>query len=168
MRSGARRWLMAVLCLTSGVAACDGPMGPAGNANVQSGTQALVSADWLWNDSWILETGIGSTTGWFTRYADISTPLITEDIVNNGTVLVYFKSSVEPVQGQAGWTSLPFTFLEFGNQFYYNFRYKYEVGKIRLHYFWSPNGSSGTVPDGLNTYTLPDYTFKYVIIAGTT
>jgi len=122
-----------------------GPMGPPGNANVQSGTQTFVSADWLWNDSWSLRTATGTTNSWFTRYVDLNTDLITEDIVNNGTVLVYFK----PVETQTSWTSLPYTYLSFNSQFYYNFQYEYDVGSIRLHYFWTPNGSAGIMPGGI-------------------
>lgn len=169
MGSGMRKPLLAAVCLVVGAAACNGedgpagPEGPPGNANVGSGTATLASADWLWNSQWSLESAAGSTTSWFSRYVDIPDALITQDIVDDGAVLVYFK----PVEGQTFWTPLPFAFVAFGSQYYHQFHYRYDVGNIRLHYFWTPNGG-GTVPSGLSTYAIPDHTFRWVVIAGFT
>lgn len=140
----------------------EGPAGPAGadgNANVRSGTVSLTNANWKWNSFWALTTSTGSSTIYSTRYADINTELLTQEIADKGSVQVFFKPSND------GWVSLPFTFLDVTRNYYFNFMYEYKPGKISLHYFWTSNIAGAGVPTGLNTYALPDYTFKYVITA---
>lgn len=137
-----------------------GPQGPQGNANVKTGTIIPTNAQWLWNSFWTLTTSTGSNTLYATRYVDINTNLVTAGIVTTGTVLVYFKPT-----GDA-WTPLPFRFLDVTRNYYFNIVYEYKQGLIRLHYFWDSNISGGGAPTGLNTYPIPSYTFKYVIING--
>ncbi|WP_343307843.1 hypothetical protein AAHN97_11910 [Chitinophaga niabensis] len=137
----------------------EGPMGPPGNANVRSGTVALTNADWKWGSSWALTTSTGSSTIYYTRYAEISTELITQEIADKGSVQVFFKPD------NKGWVPFPYIFLDVTRNYFFNFMYEYMPGKIRLHYFWSSNTTGAGVPTGLNTYPLPDYTFKYVITA---
>ena len=135
----------------------EGPMGPPGtngNANVRSGTVSLTNADWKWNSSWPLSIGGGSTTNYSTRYAEINTDLITQEIADKGSVQVFFKPKDE------GWVPLPYIFTA---SYSFNFMYEYMPGKIRLHYFWTPN--TGSIPAGLGTHVIPNYTFKYVITA---
>lgn len=141
-----------------------GTQGPAGNANVKTGTITLTNAAWLWASSWGLTTSIGSATIYTTRYVLINTKLVTADILATGTVLVYFK----PYTYNDGWVPLPYRFLDATRNYYYNFVYDYKLGLIRLHYFWDSNGTTGSAPSGLGTYVLPTYTFKYVIIGGST
>lgn len=133
--------------------------GPPGNANVRSDTLSLTNANWLWAGSWPLSTGGGTVTYYPTRYVDINTELITQEIVDKGSVQVFFKP------GNDAWVALPFTFLEAGNLFFYNIMYDYKQGRIRLHYFFTRNQPGGTFPT-LSTHNIPNYTFKYVITAG--
>lgn len=137
----------------------EGPMGPPGNANVRSDTVSLTNADWKWNSFWTLTTSAGSNTIYPSRYADINTELVTQDIANKGSVQVFFKPSND------GWAPLPYTFLDVTRNYYFNFVYEYKQGLIRLHYFWTSNIAGGGTPTGLNTYIIPDYTFKYVVTA---
>lgn len=139
-----------------------GTQGPAGNANVKTGTITLTNEAWLWAGGWALSTGGSSSTIYSTRYVPINTKLITADIMATGTVLVYFKPNND------GWVPLPFRFLDVTRNYFYNFVYEYKLGLIRLHYFWDSNSTAGGVPSGLGTYVLPTYTFKYVIIGGST
>lgn len=136
-----------------------GPPGADGNANVRSGTVSLTNADWKWASSWALTTSTGSSTIYSTRYADINTELLTQEIADKGSAQVFFKPSND------GWVPLPFIFLDVTRNYFFNFMYEYKQGKIRLHYFWTSNIVGAGNPTGLNTYALPDYTFKYVITA---
>lgn len=136
--------------------------GPMGNANVRSDTVSLTNADWKWNSFWTLTTSTGTTTTYPTRYAEINTELITRGIVDKGSVQVFFKP--DNAAG-SGWVPLPYIFLDFTRNYFFNFVYEYVPGKIRLHYFWTSNITGAGVPSGLNTYPLPNYTFKYVITA---
>lgn len=140
----------------------EGPMGPPGadgNANVRSGTVTLTNADWKWNSFWEFTTSTGSSTIYSTRYAEINTELVTKEIADKGSVQVFFIPSIE------GWVPLPYTFLNASLNYYFNFMYEYIPGKIRLHYFWTSNIAGAGVPSGLSTYVIPNYTFKYVVIA---
>lgn len=137
----------------------EGPAGADGNANVKSGTVSLTNADWKWASSWALTTSAGSNTIYSTRYADINTELVTQDIVDKGSVQVFFKPDNDE------WAPLPFSFIDVTRNYSFNFMYDHKPGKIRLHYFWAPNGTTGTLPGGLNSFTIPNYTFKYVITA---
>ncbi|SIN83202.1 hypothetical protein [Chitinophaga niabensis] len=140
----------------------EGPMGPPGtngNANVHSGTVSLTNTDWKWASSWALITSTGTSTFYATRYAEINTELITQEIADKGSVQVFFKPNNE------GWVPFPYILLDVTRNYFFNFMYEYMPGKIRLHYFWSSNIAGAGVPTGLNTYPLPNYTFKYVITA---
>ena len=77
-------------------------------------------------------------------------------------VLVFFR----PYAQSTDWVPLPFSFQALNGQMYYNIVAVPTTGKIRLHYFWTPNGSGGTVPANLSTFVIPDYTFKYVVVGG--
>ncbi len=158
------RLLLASVCFSivacSGSDGAVGPQGPSGNANVQSKVVPLTSAQWLWNSTWSLSTGGGASTQWFTRYVDLNEPLITASILTSGMVLVYFQ----PTTNATAWASLPYSFQGFSN--FYHFQYEVSAGKIRLHYYWTALPGS-TIPTGLSTFTLPTYTFKYVVVEGT-
>jgi hypothetical protein len=133
--------------------------GPPGNANVRSDTLVLTSTDWRWNALWTLSTASGTTTSYPSRYVDINTELVTQEIVDKGAVQVFFKPDNDE------WVALPFIFQEWNNQFSYNIMYNYKPGNIQLHYFFTVNQPGG-VPPTLRTHNIPTYTFKYVITAG--
>lgn len=139
-----------------------GPQGPTGNANVKATIVTVKSNQWLWNATYWYSHITNGAVGVFTRYADIDEPLITDDILNEGMVLVFFRLYAQSTD----WVPLPFLFQAFNNQYYYNIAAVPTAGRIRLHYFWTPSGSAGTVPTNLSTYVIPDYTFKYVVVGG--
>ncbi len=137
----------------------DGTNGEDGNANVSVGTVVLTNADWLWNSSYSFSYGTGTTTIFFTRYVNLNVPEIDAKIDDTGLVLVYFKPTAS-----GGWQPLPFQFPSFGNDYDTHIVYETSVGNIRFHYFWRAN--QGTVPSGLDSYTIGNYPIKYVIIEG--
>ncbi|NML20694.1 hypothetical protein HHL16_07405 [Pseudoflavitalea sp. G-6-1-2] len=135
----------------------EGPPGADGNANVRSATVTPANAEWKWSSTWTLTISTGSTLYYNTRFLDINTDLITQDIVDKGSVQVFFKPNND------GWAPLPYVIPGFYQN--YNFVYEYKKGLLRLHYFWSAVPGGGAVPAGLGTFVLPTYTFKYVITA---
>ena len=137
----------------------DGTNGEDGNANVWVGTVALTNADWVWNSSYSFSYGTGATTSFFTRYVNLNVPEIDAEIDDTGLVLVYFKAT-----STGGWQPLPFQFSSFGNDYETHIVYETSVGNIRLHYFWRAN--QGSIPSGLDTYTIANYPINYVIIQG--
>jgi len=135
-----------------------GDTGPEGNANVKSGTVILTNTSWLYPGTWMIKPAVNTSVSYSTRYADINTPLITEDVVKNGMVLVYFNPASDNT-----FTPLPYTFESI--TYYYNFAFEYKAGNIRLHFYYSSNASGGALP-ALNTTTIKDYTIKYIVVAG--
>jgi hypothetical protein len=77
------KFLVAIIFLATILFSCgtEGPAGPAGNANVKTVTFTVYADDW---DK--------DYTNSFTGYSKVI-PLITQNIVNNGVVLVYYKST---------------------------------------------------------------------------
>ncbi|MBK7099243.1 MAG: hypothetical protein IPH58_14000 [Sphingobacteriales bacterium] len=149
-----------------------GPQGPqgvtgaTGTANVLSKTITLSNADWGNNvrdiifknslSSWIYHTA---------RFVDITEPAITQSVIDNGLVLVYFTPDLAFPNV---YSNLPFSILDYTQRaFYYHVEFiTPEPGKIRLLYYFSPNNVGDAVPE-VAAYTIPTYKFKYVIIPGT-
>jgi hypothetical protein len=147
----------------SGPSGPTGPQGPAGNANVMTDTFTLSNSDWAWNSSYSFTTATGSYTTYFTRFYDATDSLITEDILVSGLVLVYFT----PFTGNLDqWEPLPYTFLDFSGNFYYNIVFETFQDVVRLHYFYTSNGT-GATPTTLSTANIPTYSFKVIVISGT-
>jgi hypothetical protein len=157
--------MAALVILFAGCEGEEGPTGPSGddgNANVVTGTISPTNEEWLWNSTFWYRWGIGSSTGYFTRYVDITVEEITADVISTGVVLVSFKA--EP--GYPGWTSLPFHFPGMDWTYVHTIAFEVSEGLIRLHYFNIPNQSGASLPD-LMTWEIPTYPFKYTVIGGT-
>ena len=140
-----------------------GPTGPQGNANVFTDTLTLASADWAWNSAYVYSTGSGGYTEYFTRYHDVTFSKVTQGLLDSGMVVVYMEPNATDTNQ---WSPLPYTFLAFGSQFYYNFVYESMPGKVRLHYFYTANGS-GTAPTTLSTDVIPTHKYKIIALTGT-
>jgi hypothetical protein len=140
-----------------------GPTGPQGNANVFTDTLSLASADWLWNSAYVYSTGGGGYTEYFTRYHDVSFSKITQGLLDTGMVVVYFAPNATDTNQ---WSPLPYTFLAFGGAYYYNYVYESMPGKVRLHFFYTANGT-GTAPNTLSTDVIPTHKYKIVAVTGT-
>jgi hypothetical protein len=79
-------------------------------------------------------------------------------------VLAYFTPDADNYPEE--WVPLPYSFPAFSDQYYYNFAYQTNVGTVRIHYFYSPNGASGTLPTTLSTDVIATHRFKLVAVSG--
>ncbi|HEY4111287.1 hypothetical protein [Puia sp.] len=140
-----------------------GPTGPQGNANVFTDTFSLASADWLWNSGYTYSNSNGGTVTYFTRYHDAAFSKITQGMLDSGMVMVYIAPNANDFNQ---WSPLPYTFLSFGAVFYYNYVYETMPGKVRLHFFYTANGS-GTPPTTLSADVIPTHKYKIVAVTGT-
>ena len=147
---------------STGAQGSAGPQGPQGNANVQVDTFTLVSSQWLWNDNYILFTGGGSYTEWFTRYYKGTFPAITQGVLDSGLVMVYMTPNL---QNKLQWAPLPYTF-DTGDGYSYDFVFVTTPGGLELEFYFADQVSSATPPT-LSSYTLATYSFKCLAITGT-
>lgn len=129
---------------------------------VASYTASPTNAQWLWNDLYPFNTSTNSYTQYFTRYYDFAVPALTQDILDNGTVQVFFTPFLYDMNQ---WTPLPYRFLAIGSAFNYVFAFTTSPGRVRLHYFFEPIQTGATLPT-LSTYSLPTYKFKVVLTSG--
>ena len=148
---------------SQGQAGPNGPQGPQGNANVFTDTFSLASADWLYNSAYIYSTSNGGFTEYFTRYHDVAFPKISQGVLDSGMVMVYMNPNNTDLNQ---WAPLPYVFLAFGSAFYYNYVYETMPGKVRMHYFYTQNGTAAT-PTTLSTDVIPTHKYKIVAISGT-
>jgi len=106
----------------AGPSGATGPTGPTGNANVSRKTIAI--SDWTnTNNYW---------------YADIVDTDITQDIVNNGVVLVYY----EIASGQ--WASLPYQDTSTLLAYTYSYIYSQDNLHVRRTDFLLPTPNPST------------------------
>ncbi|HEY4336610.1 MAG TPA: collagen-like protein [Puia sp.] len=138
-----------------------GPTGPIGTANVWVDTFSVVNTQWLYNSGWYYSTGNGGYTEYFTRYRDQTFSKITQGILDTGMVMVYFT----PNQNDTNqWVPLTYSFLAFSGAYYFNYGYETMPGKVRLHYWYTANGS-GTPPTTLSTDVIATHKYKVVVVA---
>lgn len=143
-----------------------GPQGPEGNANVVSDTLTVSDASWESGRIYFQTSSNGSLSR-AARVHTIEIGEITEEIYNFGMVQVYFKTIEGFGSSSQVWTPLPYEILAFGGEFYYNLNYTYDVGELKLYYYYTQNSSDSSTPD-VDAASIPDYTFKYVITAPAT
>jgi hypothetical protein len=139
-----------------------GPTGAQGNANVMVDTFTLVSSQWLYNDNYVLFTGSGSYTEWFTRYYKATFSAVTQGVLDSGMVMVYMTPNG---LNNNQWSPVPYTF-DTGNGYAYDFVYVTSPGTVELEFYFGDETSSAT-PPALSTYVLPSYKFKLVAVTGT-
>jgi len=148
----------------TGATGATGPAGPTGlqgNANVMVDTFTLVSSQWLWNDNYILFTGGGSYTEWFTRYYKATFSAVTQGVLDSGLVMVYMTPNL---QNDNQWSPVPYTF-DTGDGYSYDFVYVTSPGTVELEFYFSDATSTATPPT-LSTYAMASYTFKLVAVTG--
>ncbi len=147
----------------------EGPAGPRGatgapgSSSVRSKTVKLTNAQWGNNTTthWF-NTSAGVAVGHNARYVDINEALITQAIMDNGLVQVYFM----PYDGTTAYTSLPYSRQNAQLTYNINVDYTYQLGKVRLLFFLTGSYGAPATPS-VSTWTIPSYTFKYIIIPGT-
>ena len=110
----------------------DGPAGPAGTngTNGEDGNANVIASDWFGPDG---QTFISNG---YTSYAefDVSAPELTEDIYNNGQILVYFKpvSFVTEIWPTGHIAQLPITLS--GGTTDHIFTFYSETSSIKIRY----------------------------------
>lgn len=142
-----------------------GPQGPEGNANVKTDVFSVTSANWLWNSQYEFQTNPSSFTEYFTRYYVRSNNSITQDVLDNGMVLVYFTPNTSDNNNQ--WAPLPYQFTDASGNFNYNIVFETSPGSVKLHYFFVQTNPTATIPS-LSSYTIATYKFKIVSVTGKT
>lgn len=129
-----------------------------GNANVNMGTKLISSINWNYPGGYKAAKPGNTTNYYSTKFTDIPAPEITEEIVKHGIVQVYFNPSDD-----GSFTALPYQLESIAHN--YNFSFEYSKGNIRVHFFYSPNQNTGTMPS-LAAATVKDYTFRYIVVPG--
>lgn len=125
----------------------------------------MTVSDGDWNEGRIyFRTSPNSSISRAALIDTIEVSELTEDISDEGNVQVYLKTGGSGFGETTLWKPLPYEIISFGSDFYYNFDYAYEVGRIILYYYYTPNDSNSSTPD-LSNADLPDYKFKYVLTA---
>lgn len=142
------------------VLALPGRAGVPGNANVVSRTVTLASSDFAWNSGFEFSNSTNSWTTYFTRYADISMPAITQGVLDSGAVQVFFTPSSNLPDA---WVPLPFSIMNVGG-YQTNYMVQIMAGRVRVHYFWS--AGSSPAPTGLDTFLMPTLKYRVVVTAG--
>lgn len=139
--------------------------GPEGNANVKTDVFSLTSAQWLWNSQYAYSTSNSSYTEYFTRYSVRLNNTVTQDVLSNGLVLVYFIPSASVSANQ--WAPLPYEFTDGSGNFNYNYAYETSPGQVKLHFFFVQLVASATIPT-LSIYSIATASYKIVTITGQT
>lgn len=144
-----------------------GPQGPAGNANVKTDVFTVPAASWASSSTgYMLETGSGGYTEYFMQGYVRSNNTITQDVLDNGMVLVYFTPS--PTYNANQWAPLPYSFPSFGTEYYTNYVYVTAPGQVTLGFFFSKIDPAATLPGILTYVQTQDYKFKIVTVTGET
>lgn len=137
---------------------------PGTNASVKTTVFTITNSQWLWNSQYEFQTSPSSYTEYFTRYCDTAVTSITQNVLDDGMVLVYFTPNTSNNTNQ--WAPLPYEFTDGSGNFNYEIAYETNVGTIRLHYFFVQLVASATIPV-LSTYDIATYKFKVVAVTGT-
>jgi hypothetical protein len=140
-----------------------GPQGPEGNANVKTDVFSIGGTDWIWLSSYNFENSPGNYTEYYTRYYDRKNIAVTQDILDNGVVMVYFTPN--PISYPNMWVPLPYQFDTLGG-YTINYVYVTAPGVVTMQYFFIPSPGVTNIPD-LSTYNDETRKFKIVTIAGT-
>lgn len=137
-------WLL--LCVALMVFGCEGERGPAGPA----GTANVIYSGWYSPETWILESSFGVSERTFT----MTTSALTQEIIDNGVVMVYMRFIgyyPEIIQ-------LPVSITDLMND--YHFLFRSQEGSIKALYYWTnnPTADPGIIPSGNQ--------IRYVLIHG--
>lgn len=130
---------------------------------VTSITASPTNSQWLWNSSYTFRPQPLLGLSYYTRYYDIAVPGLTQDILDHGTVQVFFTPDTSAPNN---WAPLPFSFVDFSTAFNYRVVYTTTVGSVRLHFFLEKLQDSATLPQ-LSVFSIATYTFKVVTTPGT-
>jgi hypothetical protein len=125
-------------------------------------TFTLINSDWVWNSTYDFSApNIGG--GVYTRYHDCAFSKVTQKILDEGEVMVYFTPNTSNLNQ---WAPLPYSF-SFNDKYSYNFVFETMPGVVRLHFFYSAIGLAGYPLPDLDTDLIGTYKFKIVAVSGT-
>lgn len=130
---------------------------PGRNANLNGGTIIVTNNNWNYPGNYANKQS-DSPVFHSSKYIDISAPDITEEVVKNGFVQVYFNPSDD-----GSFAALPFRLESISHN--YNFTFEYSKGNIRVHFFFTSGQHTGILPSLART-TVKDYIFKYIVVPG--
>ena len=142
-----RRFSWLLLCVALMVIGCEGPEGPAGPAG-PAGTANVIYSDWYSPETWVAETTFGIAERTFT----MTTDALTQEIIENGVVLVYMRFvGFNPRINQ-----LPVVLADVN----YSFLFRAQAGSIKVVYYsmTSPTIDPGAIPSANQV--------RYVLIPG--
>jgi hypothetical protein len=138
--------------------------GPSTNTDVKTDVFSVSNTDWLWNSQYMYETAPGTFTEYFTRYYVRVNNTVTQNVLNNGMVLVYMQPS--PADNPYQWAPLPYQF-DLGFGYTYNYVYVTAIGQVTLMFYFIPTDSTATLPT-LSTYVEDTREYKIVTVTGQT
>lgn len=151
-----------------------GPQGEKGDPGADGIVQIIAKTITLTNTDYVNGTySVMTTTGnlqmnsILARVATIDDPDITQDVMDNGMVLVYMRVPVNSSFSNYMWTGLPFHYqgLEGAVTVYHrNYNFGYYLNKLSIAYYFSRN-YEGNIPVVYNV-TVPTQTYRYLIING--
>lgn len=145
MRNRRFSWLL--LCVSLMVLGCEGPEGPTGPAG-PAGSANVIYSGWYSPEPWVAETIFGIAERTFT----MTTPALTQEIIDNGVVLVYMRFvGLNPAINQ-----LPVILADVD----YSFLFRAQAGSIKVVYYntASPTTDPGPIPS--------ENLVRYVLIPG--
>ena len=131
-------------------------------AIVVSGSFTLQNEDYE-NTYFSLTTGPASAFGISAKVATKEIPEITEKVFDEGLILVYLKVPVGLTTTASQWAQVPYELLSFSGDYMINIASAYEIGILRIHYFYERVKDGVTIPNVFSE-TVPAYDFKYVIV----
>lgn len=145
MRGRSVSWLL--LCIALFAFGCEGPEGPRGPAG-PAGTANVIYSEWFNPDTWTSVNYFGVAERQFT----MSTPELTQEIIDNGAVLVYMRfAGIAPQINQ-----LPVTVADVN----YRFLFRAQAGSITVAFYSVSN--PGTDPGAIPSSNV----VRYVLIPG--
>ena len=124
----------------------------------------VTSAQMLWNSYYQFATNPSSYTEYFTRYFDFSIPALSQNIINNGTVQIYFTP--DNSDSPNNWEPLPYTFTDGSGNFDYEFAPTTTVGQVQINAFFVQRNMTATIPT-LSSFTFATFKVKVVLTPST-
>lgn len=142
-----------------------GPKGSTGSIDVVVDTFTVTNEDFTLQTYWFVRNPVTSS-GIAARGYTRNNAKITKDILDKGAVQAYYK----PVFNASyiGWQALPVSFNETSVNADYSFNISptFFEGKASFYFYFMR--INATVMPNIQTYTVPTYKFKLVIIPGKT
>jgi hypothetical protein len=136
--------------------------GPEGNANVLTDVFTVNGGDWMNLDGYDYGLPPAYDDQVFTNYYIRKNNSITQDILDNGLVLVYFTPNLE--ENANAWAPLPYQSAP-ANGYGVDYVYVTSPGQVELEYYFAPIDATAITPR-LTGYEDLTRKFKIVTVSG--